>query len=366
MSQPLKTCILLVNLGTPDAPTAGAVGRYLREFLGDGRVIDIPWLPRKILVNGIIAPIRRFRSAREYKKVWTDEGSPLLLYGEALQRDLQARLSTDEAQKAFGGEVVVELAMRYQNPSMDRVMARMEKARYDRICILPLYAQYASATTGSTLEKAFKILSKWYVIPEVVAVSQYWDFEGYLKGFVEQAAAFDLGSYDHILFSYHGLPERQVDKIYEDQKCANHSCEDEINDENRQCYKATCYATSRALANRLGLAEDRYTVCFQSRLDSKWLRPFSDDVIVERGEAGDKKLLAFSPAFVADCLETLIEIGEEYQEVFEEHGGEKVELVPSLNAHPAWVEGLEDLVRLRMGVPARAHSDTVASAEAND
>ncbi|MDA0940951.1 MAG: ferrochelatase, partial [Bacteroidetes bacterium] len=125
MSQPLKTCILLVNLGTPDAPTAGAVGRYLREFLGDGRVIDIPWLPRKILVNGIIAPIRRFRSAREYKKVWTDEGSPLLLYGEALQRDLQARLITDEAQKAFGGEVVVELAMRYQNPSMDRVMARM-------------------------------------------------------------------------------------------------------------------------------------------------------------------------------------------------------------------------------------------------
>ena len=160
MSLTMKTCILIVNLGTPDAPTPGAVGRYLREFLGDGRVIDFPWLPRKILVNGIIAPIRRFKSAREYKKVWTDEGSPLLLYGESLQCELQQRFDTDEARHAFGGEVKVELAMRYQHPSMDHVMARMEKDRYDRICVLPLYAQYASATTGSTLEKAFKILSK--------------------------------------------------------------------------------------------------------------------------------------------------------------------------------------------------------------
>ena len=164
-------------------------------------------------------------------------------------------------------------------------------------------------------------------------------------------------------FSYHGLPERQVDKVYEDRKCANHSCEDEINEENKQCYKATCYATSRALAKRLGLAEERYTVCFQSRLDSKWLRPFSDDVIVERGEAGDKRLLVFSPAFVADCLETLIEIGEEYQEIFEEHGGEQVELVPSLNDHPTWVEGLDALVRARMGI--RPKPTSVASAEAN-
>ena len=173
----MKTCILIVNLGTPDAPTPGAVGRYLREFLGDGRVIDFPWLPRKILVNGIIAPIRRFKSAREYKKVWTDEGSPLLLYGESLQRELQQRFDTNDARHAFGGEVKVELAMRYQHPSMDHVMARMEKDRYDRICVLPLYAQYASATTGSTLEKAFKIFSKWYVIPEEVAISQYWDFD---------------------------------------------------------------------------------------------------------------------------------------------------------------------------------------------
>ena len=346
----MKTCILLVNLGTPDAPTPGAVGRYLREFLGDGRVIDFPWLPRKLLVNGIIAPIRRFKSAKEYQKVWTPEGSPLLLYGEALQAQLQARLSTEDATRDFGGEVTVELAMRYQHPSMDMVLARIEKARYDRICILPLYAQYASATTGSTLEKAFNIMAKWYVIPDVVAISQYWDFPGYLNGFVEQARSMDPKAYDHVLFSYHGLPERQVDKVYEDRKCANHRCETEINEENKQCYKATCFATSRALASQLGLSEDAYTVCFQSRLDRKWLKPFSDEVIVDLAKQGHKKLLVFSPAFVADCLETLIEIGEEYQELFEEHGGETVTLVPSLNDHPLWVEGLDALIRQRMGV----------------
>ena len=173
------------------------MGRYLREFpVTVGSLTCRGCL--EDLVNGIIAPIRKYRSAREYKKVWTEEGSPCC-FRTILQRKLQAQMDTDEAKEAFGGDVTVELAMRYQHPSMDHVMARMEKARYDRICILPLYAQYASATTGSTLEKAFNIMRKWYVIPEVVAISQYWDFDGYLNGFLEQAAAFDLDSYDHIL-----------------------------------------------------------------------------------------------------------------------------------------------------------------------
>ncbi|WP_306640851.1 ferrochelatase [Sanyastnella coralliicola] len=336
----MKTGILLINLGTPDAPTPGAVGRYLTEFLGDGRVIDIPWLPRKILVNGIISPTRRFKSSAEYKKVWTDAGSPLLLYSQELTKKLQTRFE--------GEDVTVELAMRYQSPSMDSVMARMEKANYDRIIIVPLYAQYASATTGSTIEKAFKIISKWYVIPEITAVSQYWDDDMYINGFVTRAQKFDLESYDHFLFSYHGLPERQVDKVYEDRQCSNHSCEDEINEENKFCYKATCYATTRAIAERLGIKEEDYTVCFQSRLDSKWLRPFADEVVEEQAEKGAKRLLVFSPAFVADCLETLIEIGEEYDKDFQEAGGEKLDLVPSLNADDDWVDALESLARKRM------------------
>jgi ferrochelatase len=335
-----RTGVLILNLGTPDAPTPGAVGRYLREFLGDGRVIDIPYIPRKILVNGIIAPTRKFKSSAEYKKVWTEKGSPLLLYTEELLEKLKARFE--------GEDVTVEMAMRYQSPSMDDVLAKMQKANYDKLVIVPLYPQYASATTGSTIEKAMEIISKWYVIPEVSMVSQFYDDPRYIDTIVEVAKPFDLKAYDHILFSYHGLPERQVDKVYEDRKCSNHSCETEINEENKFCYKATCYATTRLLAEKLGLSEEEYTVCFQSRLDKKWLRPFSDDVIKELAEKGAKKLLFFSPAFVADCLETTVEIGEGYLEEFQEMGGETLELVPSLNAHPMWVDCVEGLVRERL------------------
>ncbi|MCL6493908.1 MAG: ferrochelatase, partial [Ignavibacterium sp.] len=151
--------------------------------------------------------------------------------------------------------------------------------------------------------------------------------------------------YDHILFSYHGLPERQVDKVYFDSKpCSDHKCDEELNDENIYCYKATCYATTRLLAKKLNISKDKYTVCFQSRLDKKWLEPFSDKVVIEQAQKGAKKLLVFSPAFVADCLETIVEIGIEYQKLFEEHGGEKVQLVESLNDHPMWINTLKDIV----------------------
>ena len=193
-----------------------------------------------------------------------------------------------------------------------------------------------------------KLIRKWYVIPEIEIISQFYDHPGYINTVVDQAKKYDLKEYDHILFSYHGLPVRQVNKIYEDKKCSNHSCEDEINDENRFCYKATCYATTRLIAEKMGITEKDYTVCFQSRLDKKWLEPFSDSVVEEWGKKGAKKLLAFSPAFVADCLETSIEIGDEYQEIFEEHGGEKVQLVESLNDHPMWIETMESMIKERL------------------
>ncbi|MFT5979548.1 MAG: ferrochelatase [Flavobacteriales bacterium] len=336
----MKTGILIINLGTPDAPTPRSVGRYLREFLGDERVIDIPWLGRKILVNGIIAPTRKYKSAREYKKVWTDKGSPLLLHAVALKEKLQERFK--------GEDTTVEMAMRYQSPSMKSVLDKMNKDNYDRILVLPLYPHYASASTGSTIQKAMELISKWYVIPEIQIISQFWEDEGYLGSFEKRAGEFDLNAYDKILFSYHGLPERHVDKVYEDRKCSNHSCEDEINEENKFCYKATCFATTRALAKRLNIPEEKYTVCFQSRLDKKWLRPFADEVIEELGKEGVKKLLVFSPAFVADCLETTVEIGREYLEIFEENGGQTLDLVPSLNSEDFWVSGLERMIRKKL------------------
>ena len=339
-----KIGVLLIQLGTPDSPKTSDVRTYLSEFLNDPRVIDIPWLPRKLLVNGIIVPFRAPKSAKIYKELWEMSNgiSPLLTHTEKVKALLQERLANDN--------ITVEMAMRYQNPSMDSVLARMKTANYDEIIILPLFPQYASASTGSAVEKAMDIIRKWWVIPSIKVISQFYDNEGYLDSIVENTKAFDLKSYDHILFSYHGLPERQVDKVYEEDTdlCGDQPCETELNEKNKMCYKATCYATTRLLAEKLGLKEEDYTVCFQSRLDKKWLEPFSDKVVEEWGNKGAKRLLAFSPAFVADCLETLVEIGGEYQEIFEEHGGEKVQLVPSSNSHPRFIDGLEELVRANM------------------
>lgn len=335
-----KTGVLLINLGTPDEPKIGAVRRYLFEFLNDPRVIDLPWLLRKFLVNLIIVPFRAKGSTKIYKELWTEQGSPLLYYGESVQEKLQAKLGD-----AFG----VHLAMRYQNPSMEKVMGEMRLLNYKKLIIIPLFPHYASASSGSAMEKAMRILSKWWVIPEIAMVSQFWDDEGFINAFVERANQYKIEQYDHVLFSYHGLPERHVDKVYEDgAPCKDHDCETEITEDNKYCYKATCFATTRLLAEKLNIPQEKYTVAFQSRLDNKWLEPFSDKIVEERAKKGDKKILAFSPAFIADCLETTVEIGSEYQEIFEEHGGEKVQLVESLNDHPLWIDTLEKMVRDRV------------------
>jgi ferrochelatase len=330
------TGVLLVQLGTPDSPSDKDVRRYLSEFLNDPRVIDIPTLLRMILVNLIIVPFRAPKSAKIYQKLWTKEGSPLLLYSLSLQ---------EKVQEALGNNFDVELAMRYQNPSMDLVLAKMKKKQYKKIIVLPLFPHYASATTGSVFEKVMKIVKDWWVIPEIVFVNQFYDDENFINAFVEKGKKYPHREYDHILFSYHGLPIRQVDKVYEDGKpCSDHNCETEITHENKYCYKAACYATTRLIAERLFIPKEKYTVCFQSRLDKNWLEPFSDKVVIELAKKGAKKLLVFSPAFVADCLETTIEIGLEYQELFVEHGGEKIQLVESLNDDPLWVKTVKEII----------------------
>ncbi len=338
-----KTGVLLIQLGTPDSPKTSDVRKYLSEFLNDPRVIDIPWLARKILVNGIIVPFRAPKSAKIYKELWEfGKGvSPLITHSVNVQNKLK---------EIFKGQnITIELAMRYQSPSLDSVLERMHKENYDQIIILPLFPQYASASSGSAIEKTMNIIRKWWVIPEIKIVSQFWDNEGYINSIVDRAKQFNLDDYDHVLFSYHGLPERQVDKVYEDTDlCADQPCETEINEKNKFCYKATSFATTRLIAEKLNISESKYTVCFQSRLDKKWLTPFSDKIVEEQAKKGAKKLLVFSPAFVADCLETIIEIGSEYQEIFEEHGGEKVQLVPSSNDHPEFVNGLAKMIQERI------------------
>ena len=251
----------------------------------------------------------------------------------------------EKLQTVLGNDFEIELAMRYQNPSMDKVLEQMRKKNYKKIVVVPLFPQYASATTGSVIDKIMKITRKWWVIPEIKFIGQFYDNEGFLNTIAERAKKYNLDDYDHILFSYHGLPVRQVNKAHLDGKsCEEDNCKNEINNNNRYCYNAACYATTRLITAKLNIPKEKYTVCFQSRLDKNWLEPFADKTIIELAKKGAKNLLVFSPAFVADCLETIIEIGKEYQQLFVDHGGEKVQLVESLNDHPLWINTLKEVV----------------------
>jgi len=331
-----KTTVLLLNLGTPKSPSVSNVRTYLFEFLNDRRVIDIPWLLRKILVNLIIVPFRAKGSSKIYKQLWTKEGSPLMIYGEKVKTLLQKELDEN---------YTVELAMRYQEPSMKKVLEKIRLDMPAKLVILPMYPQYASSTTGSTYEKAMDIIKSWEVIPEIKFVNQFFDHKGYLDTIADNANKHDLNEFDHFVFSYHGLPIRQINKVHPHLDCHTCNCHKKFKpDTDYFCYKSTCFETSRLLAEKLNIPKDKYTVSFQSRLDKNWLEPFSDKVVEELPKKGVKKLMVFSPVFVADCLETTIEIGMEYAEIFEENGGEKLILVESLNDHPKWIATLKDLV----------------------
>jgi ferrochelatase len=331
-----KTAVLLVNLGTPDSPKVSDVRKYLFEFLNDDRVIDIPSLLRFFLVNFIIVPFRAPKSAKLYEMLWTDNGSPIMIYSESFKNKLQSSL---------GNKFDVYLAMRYQNPSLDNVLEEIRKKNYSRLLVLPLFPQYASATSGSVYQKVMDIIKSWWVIPEITFINEFFDNEKFIETIAEISKKYNLNSYDHILFSYHGLPNRQVDKSHSDgRSCINCECEKIFKDDFRLCYKASCYETTRLIVKRIGIPENKYTVCFQSRLDKNWLEPFSDETLINLAKNGAKKVLVFSPAFVADCLETIIEIGHEYQKIFTENGGEVVDLVESLNDHPMWVETLKEII----------------------
>ena len=351
--------ILLLNLGTPEAPTTPAVRRYLREFLSDPRVIDIHPVARKLLLELVILPTRPSKSAAAYAKVWSPEGSPLLTLSRALE---------SKVRQAMGPGHLVELAMRYGRPSIPEALARLTAGGASRLVVAPLYPQYSSAATGSSLEAVFADLATRHVVPPVAVLPAFYDDPGFISAFAAVGAPVLAEQRpDHVLFSFHGLPERHV-------KASDHSgrhclrsaaCCDAIGEANRDCYRAHCYATARALAARLELAPGRWSVSFQSRLGrTPWIKPYTDVVLDELALAGKKRLCVFCPAFVADCLETLEEIGLRAREQFLAHGGESLTLVPSLNASDAWVEALVALLRRTageaVGAPAQAPSQTQA------
>jgi ferrochelatase len=331
--------VLLVNLGTPDEPTAHAVRRYLREFLMDPRVIDIPSLPRWLLVNLLIVPFRAPKSARAYRKIWTEEGSPLRVHTQAL---------TEAVQKKMGDGFLVRSAMRYGRPDIRSALESLTRHGAESIRVLPLYPQYASSSTGSTQAEVFRLAGKISHCPPVHFLLPFFDHPGFVRAFADVGAA-RLKEFqpDHVLFSFHGLPERQIRNadIGGNFCLQSPTCCDEIVPANGLCYRAHCFHTARAIAGKLGLPTSQFTVCFQSRLGrTPWIRPFTDHVIPELLTKGQKRLAVFCPAFVADCLETLEEIGIRAREQAEAKGGELL-LIPSLNEHPTWVQAVGDIIQ---------------------
>ena len=334
------TGVLIVNLGTPDAPDVPSVRRYLRQFLLDGRVIDIPAAQRWLLVNGIIAPFRAPKSTKGYKEVWMADGkgSPLKYYSQRVEALLQAEL---------GPGYAVRLAMRYQNPSIAAGLAALKALPLSKIVVAPLFPQYASASTGSVIQDVMEQLSTWQTLPEVRTVSRFFDVPAVAQAYARRiGATLAEGGYDHVLFSYHGLPERQITKGDVQKVCVFGACCDTYTPANLWCYRAQCFANTRLLAGMLGLAEGGYSTSFQSRLGSTpWIKPYTDEHLKHLRAQGVTRLAVTSPAFVADCLETILEIGEEYRELWQELGGERLTLVPSLNDGADWVEALAGLVR---------------------
>jgi ferrochelatase len=327
--------LLLLNLGTPDAPTVPAVRRYLREFLSDPRVLDLPAWKRFLLLELVILPRRPRASAEAYSKIWTAEGSPLLVHGRALRERLRERL---------GEGVVVELGMRYGRPSIAEAVERLVVAGVrPPVTVLPLFAQQSEAATGSAVARVREVAGERGVALEVVP--PFFAHRAYLEAREASIRPFLVESFDRILFTFHGLPERQVRRADSSGRhCFERpDCCAAIGDANRGCYRAQCLATARELARRLELAPDSWTACFQSRLGREpWLAPYTDQVLAEAARAGARRALVV-PSFVADCLETLEELGIRGREIWREHGGEELVLVPALNSGERWVEALIEI-----------------------
>ena len=332
----MKRALLIVNLGTPNKPTYFSVFKYLRQFLMDGRVININPILRFLLVNLIICPTRSFSSTKIYKKVWNDEtGSPLLHNTKKLAEKIQSKLP----------EYIVEYAMRYQSPSIEKALNKLLIQNPDEIIILPLFPHYAAATTGSVYEEVSRILSKKWVVPKIKFINQFYDNDKFIDAWVEKAKKFDINSYDKIIFSYHGIPKSHVDNVYESSVCNDHDCEKKITEDNKFCYKATTHETTKLIASRLNINPENYLVTYQSRLTNNWLSPFTDDVLQSLANEGSKNILVFSPSFTADCLETIIEIGDEYNELFISSGGQKLDYVESLNYSDLWSDAIISIIK---------------------
>ena len=334
-----KTGVLLVNLGSPTAPTPAAVGTYLREFLMDGKVLDLPFLLRWPLVNVIIVPRRKYQSSKLYRSIWTPEGSPLLVNTGRLATRLQQEL---------GDGCLVGIGMRYGQPSIANGLARLLEAGVSRLVAVPLYPQYAESSYETAAVALRAAAIELGCLDRLELIPPFYDHPEYIA-----AEAVNTGEHlerfrpDHVLFSYHSLPVRHLRRLdLTGQHCLRQDdCCERVTDANRLCYRAHCVATTRSIAQRLSLPPASYSIAFQSRLGrAAWIGPTTEEVLTELPARGVKRLAVCCPSFVADCLETLEEIGERGRKTFLEAGGSELVLIPAMNDHPRWVRALASFV----------------------
>lgn len=331
----MKKALILINVGTPEKAEKKAVKKFLKPFLNDPRVIDIPYLARKILVNLIIIPLRLKKSTGLYKRLWSEKGSPIFLHLEALAEKM--RKSADENTDVF-------TAMRYGKPSLKKLMQKISRENYREITVFPLFPQYASSTTGTIFEKIFKTFAKQEVIPALRLIDQYYDRPEFIETYAAHIQSYRPEAYDHIVFSYHGLPVRQINKVHPEIKESECSCTQNMPARGHHCYKAACYETSRLLAEKLKLKPEHYSTSFQSRLSKNWLAPFTDELLTDLLKKGKKRILTAAPSFAADCLETTVELGYEYKTEFEAAGGEQLILVEALNSKEEWAQAILQMI----------------------
>lgn len=330
----MKKAVLIVNVGTPSKPNQREVRAFLRQFLNDPRVIDLPWLRRMILVNGIIIPFRVKKSTGLYRRVWTVSGSPILMYLNSLQQKLELK---------FGAGADFYAAMRYGEPSIASVLDKINRIGYDELVVLPLFPQYAESTTGSIIAHIESLLPRYNNIKTVNYIHDFYDHPAFIRVFSTRIGLYMPETFDHVVFSYHSLPVRQVDAHHPGKSCIACLCEHQMPEFGNGCYKAQCYETTRLIVASLGLKPENYTVTFQSRLTRKWIGPFTEDVVLQLAAEGKKRILVASPSFVADCLETIVEIGMDYNKLFCQHGGHELIMVESLNNDESWVEAVGEI-----------------------
>jgi len=342
MSRHAPAGLLLLNTGTPDAPDPRSVRRYLHEFLSDPRVIDLSPAARWLLLHLVILPFRPRRSAHAYRRIWTPQGSPLLVNFLSLANSVRTRL---------GDSWRVEVGMGYGRPTIASALEKLAAAGALRIVAMPMFPQYATSSAGSVMAAAMRAAAEPWVTLPLTVTGSFHDDEGFLAA--EEAAARPAveAAPDHLLFSFHGLPERHLRKADPAGYClSSPDCCERRGAGPHHCYRAQCFETARLLADRLGLAQGSWSVSFQSRLGrTPWIGPHTDATVRALATSGVKRLAVACPSFVADCLETLEEIGLRARDDFLAHGGKEFTLIPSLNAHPAWADAVAVMARRAAG-----------------